>query len=202
MGAGTATSTVYYNISNGKIVRQFPNKTATSVERVNKNMRTVHEEFYDYLDGYLVDLFSRETDYGKYWIVVLQDQKSGAKQHLQLPFSSGYAMGFLKALPNADITKPLKVIPHARKEGDKTKATIFLNQAEKSLKWYYTKDHPNGLPPLRKMKVKGKEVWDDTSVMEFLEKMVQKQILPKLLKRSNVPFGNEESLVPGDGLPF
>jgi len=49
---------------------------------------------------------------------------------------------------------------------------MFVNQGGAALKWYYTKDNRNGLPELKKLKVKGKETWDDSDMMEFLEKMV------------------------------
>jgi hypothetical protein len=36
---------------------------------------------------------------------------------------------------------------------------------------YYTKEDPNGLPQMQKIKVKGKEQWDDSDMMAFLENM-------------------------------
>ena len=59
-------------------------------------------------------------------------------------------------------------MPNAKKVNDKTKTTIFVAQNDKAAKWYYTRDNPNGLPQLKKIKIKGKEAWDDTEVMEFL----------------------------------
>jgi hypothetical protein len=180
MAAGILLNAIFYNISNGKIVRQFPNKTNHSIVRVNKNGKTVHEEFYDYLDGVILDIAVKEhEEYGKFWNIVLKDRE-GVIQNLQFAYSSGYAMGFLKALPNVDLSKELKIIPNAKKDGDKTKTTIFINQFEKSIKWHYTRENPNGLPLLKKIKIKGKDTWDDTDVMEFLESMVTNKILPKL----------------------
>lgn len=197
MAAGKLSNAIFYSISNGKIVRQHPIKTPNSIERVNKNGKTVYEEFYDYLDGVIIDLQLREhEEYGKFWNVILKDDDR-VIQILQFSYSSGYATAFLKALPNVDVQKKLKIIPNARKEGDKTKTTIFINQNNKPIKWFYTRENPNGLPPLKKIKIKGKETWDDTQAMEFLENMVEQKILPQLSKEILVP---EEASA--DDLPF
>lgn len=180
MAAGKSSNAIFYNISNGKIVRQFPSRTAHTKERINKKGKTVHEEFYDYVDGYIVDISTKEHDeYGRFWNITLIDD-DGVMQHLQFNYSSGYSAGFLKALPNVDFSKKVKIIPNAKKDGEKTKTTIFINQNDKSIKWFFTRDNPNGLPQLKKIKIKGKETWDDTEVMEFLEQMVVNKILPRL----------------------
>lgn len=191
MAAGTNSNAIFYGISNGKIVRQFQNKTATSVERVNKNGKTVHEEFYDYLDGVIVDISVKDNEWGKFWIVTLDD--AGTRQQLQFNYSSGYANGFLKALPNVDLSEKVKLIPSSKKEGDKTKATIFINQHGEAIKWAFTKDNPNGMPELKQVKIKGKITWDDSDVMEFLEKMINTKILPQLKSFKEVAAEVEET---------
>ncbi len=37
----------------------------------------------------------------------------------------------------------------------------------------YTKEDPNGLPEMTKKRVKGKDVWDDSDMMDFLESMAK-----------------------------
>lgn len=201
MAAGQHNSGIYYGISNGKIVRQFTSKTPKSIERVNKNGKTVHEEFYDYLDGFITDISVKEhKDYGKFWVVTVQDGND--TQILQFNYSSGYANGFLKALPNVDFSQKVKLSPSSKTEGDKTKTTLFINQGRDAIKWYYTKEEPNGLPPLKKVKIKGKESWDDSDAMEFLEKMVKDDILPQLKQGSAT--SQEESVTADDEevMPF
>jgi hypothetical protein len=39
---------------------------------------------------------------------------------------------------------------------------------------YYTKEDPKGLPQMVKIKVKGKEQWDDSDMMQFLEQAALK----------------------------
>jgi hypothetical protein len=194
MAAGKNSNAIFYSISNGKIVRQFQNKTADSVERVNKNGKTVHEEFYDYLDGVIANIETKENEYGKFWYVTLDD--AGVNQVLQFNYSSGYANGFLKALPNVDLSQKVKLIPSSKKEGDKTKTTLFINQHGNAIKWAYTKESPNGIPELKQIKRKGKTEWDDSEIMEFLEKMVNTEILPKLKSFKEVAHEVEEDNEP------
>lgn len=191
MAAGQSNTGIFYGISNGKIVRQFQSKTARSVERTNKNGKQVHEEFYDYLDGIITGITTKDhTDYGKFWVITLKDGEQD--QILQFNYSSGYANGFLKALPNVDLTSKVKLSPSAKTEDGKTKTTLFINQHGKAIKWFYTKETPNGIPELRQQKVKGKIVWDDSDIMEFLEKMVKTDIQPLLGSTKEAPVGIPE----------
>ena len=115
MAAVKLYEAIFYTISNGKIVRQFQNKTANSIERVNKNGRLVHEELYDYLDGAIIDIGVRKhEEYGKFWSITLKDQE-GTIQNLQFRYSSGYAAGFLKALPNIDVKKSIRLYQMPKK---------------------------------------------------------------------------------------
>lgn len=159
---------VFLSISNGKLVRQLKEKTDNSVSRVNKVGREVHELFYDSLEGVIKSIGTKESDYGKFWVLKLES--GGIVYQLEFNYSGGYAASFLKALPNADLTRQLILIPKLTVEGDKKKSVLFISQDGKGLKFYFTKDTPNGMPELQKIKVKGKETWDDSERMEFLEK--------------------------------
>ncbi len=184
MGLENHSSAIYLSVSNGKICRQLQSKSETSIERTNKNGKIVHEEFYDKLSGHLIDVKVREVDLAgqqlKFWEIVLMDE--GTKYNLQFNYSSGYANGFLKTIPNADLSQRITIIPKCEEKDGKKKTTIFINQNGNSLKHFYTKENPNGLPQMQKIKFKGKETWDDTDMMQFLEKMINETILPKLNK--------------------
>lgn len=206
MGAITQTNAIYLTISNGQICRRVSKPTATSKERVNKNGQTVHEEYYKGWKGRLTGIAVRDhKDYGKHWNVTITDEDGDAI--LQMNYSSGYSAAFLKILPNIDLTSEVNIVPDMRMEGDKKKTTLFITQHGKPVKWYYTKDNPNGLPQLASIKVKGKMTYDDSDIMEFLEKMVNETIVPKLSKQavaSNaaVPAGIEEDKDETEELPF
>lgn len=172
-------SAIYYTISDGKICRQHREPVEGSTSRVNKMGKTVHETFYKALKGRIVDIQTRESDYGKSWLITIQDS-AGTREVLQFQYSSGYANGFLRALPNLDLGAEVTISPNLKMEGDKKKTTIFLSQHGKAIKWFYTKDTPNSLPQLEQKKIKGKITWDDSEQMEFLEVMVKEDILPQL----------------------
>tara|TARA_R110000868_G_scaffold353913_1_gene615143 strand:+ start:70 stop:660 length:591 start_codon:yes stop_codon:yes gene_type:complete len=185
-------SLVFLAIANGKIVRQFKDKTEKSVSRVNKMGREVHEEFYDSLTGILKDVSTKESEYGKFWVVKMESE--GKLYQIEMNYSGGYAASFLKTIPNADLTKEFTLTPKLTIDGDKKKSVIFINQGGLGLKWFFTRDNPNGMPELAKIKVKGKDTWDDSDRMEFLENYVKSNILPKLNNKSSQVQEDEDEI--------
>lgn len=178
MATGTTTHNAYYSISNGKICQSFKTMVEGAIERTTKTGKQTFEKFYDYIDGVITNIETRESEYGKSWLVSLLDGET--TQVLQFNYSSGYSAAFLKALPNVDLIKKVKITPKLTIEGDKKKTTVFINQGGKACKWAFTKDNPNGMPELTQIKVKGKLTWDDSDCMAFLENMVKTDILPHL----------------------
>lgn len=185
MALGNNSNAIYLSISNGKICRSFQNKTANSIERVNKNGRTVHEEHYDFVHGVIKSVTTKDSEYGKFWLVELEDE--GEKYNLQFQYSSGYANGFLMAFPNVDLAEPVKLIPSAKKEGDKTKTTLFINQNNEGVKWHWTKDNPGELPAMKQVKIKGQLTWDDSDKMDYLEQMVKDRMLNIFASKHSKP---------------
>ena len=184
MGAIQSNSAVIYlSISDGKICRRVQSPTPTSKTRETKDGRTVHEEHFRGWEGLITDIQVRETDYGKEWNVTIEDD--GEKAVLQFKYSSGYATSFLKALPNVNLNDRVSLIPQMVEINGKKRSTLFLNQGGTAVKWYFTKDNPNGCPGMKKIKIKGVESWDDSDMMEFLEAYVNENIKPALL---NPPF--------------
>ena len=179
----------FLSIANGKIVRQFKEKTEKSVSRVNKMGREVHEEFYDSLTGFLKDVSTKESEYGKFWVIKMESDS--VLYQIEFNYSGGYATSFLKALPNVDLTKQFTIAPKLTIDGDKKKSVMFINQ-NGGVKHYFTRDNPNGMPDLQKVKIKGKETWDDSDRMEFLEQYVQNYILPKI--KSQISDVTEEEV--------
>ncbi len=182
MALGQNNNAIFLNIADGKIIRRFQNPTKDSKERTltkgPNTGKTVHEEHYSYVDGIITDIQTKDSDYGKSWLVTIED--NGEKCILQMDYSGGYSSAFLKALPNIDLSQKVKLSPKMTMEGDKKKTTLFINQHGTAAKHFYTKDNPNGLPQMVQQKVKGKLQWDDTAMMEFFENMVNTKILPQL----------------------
>jgi hypothetical protein len=169
---------VFLSITNGKLVRQFSVQTDKSVSRINKMGREVHEEFYDSLTGHLVDIKTKESEYGKSWVLVIKD--NDGSYNLDMKYSSGYSTSFLKAIPNVDLSQLITLSPKLIVDGDKKQSVLFISQNGKGLKHYWTKHTPRDLPPMVKVKVRGVDTWDDTERMVYLENYINVSILPKI----------------------
>jgi hypothetical protein len=165
------SSSIYLQISNGKLVRSFSSPTQKSISRINKVGKEVNEEFYDSLTGYIKGISTKETEYGKFWVINVNDGENDYT--LSTNYSGGYAVSFLKAIPNADLSRVMTITPKIMVDGDKRNSVMFINQDGKGLKHYWTKDNPGNLPNLEKIKIKGKDTWDDTKRLEYLENFVK-----------------------------
>jgi hypothetical protein len=186
MGSIIKNSAIYLTISEGRICRRVQSPTATSKERQTKDGKLIHEEQYHGWSGKITDIQTRQTDYGKEWNVTIED--GDTKASLQMKYSSGYASAFLKTLPNVDLSKDVQLMPKSETTDGKTKTTMFIKQDGKAIKWAYTKDNPNGLPSMKKIKVKGVDVWDDSDMMEHLESMVKSKFANSKQDDFEVPF--------------
>jgi len=192
MGAIKQSNVIYLTVSDGRIVRRFQSPTAESVQRTTKEGKIVNEEFYKGWKGFITDIqFKDHEEYGRFLNVHVDDGESPAV--LQMKVDSGYATAFLKTLPNVDLESEVILTPSMKIEGDKKKTSLFVIQHGTTLKWYYNKENPNGLPELKKIKVKGKEVCDSSDVMEFLENMVNETILPKLKQKESSEVDEDEA---------
>lgn len=171
---------VFLTISNGKLCRRVEQGTEGAIQRITKTGKEVHELFYSTVIGHIVNIDIKENEYGKFLLVTIKDMVTEKKCILEMNFSSGYSTTFLKTLPNADLSQNIEICPALIVDGDKKKSVVFLKQTGVSIKHYYTKDNPKGMPDMVKVKVKGKETWDDTDRIEWLYAKAKNLI--------NVPF--------------
>lgn len=166
------TNTIYLSVADGNLVRQHKEANQYTTQRITKTGKVVHEEFFKDLTAKLVSIATRENDYGKQWQLSFQDEDTTFV--VSIGYSSRYAASFLKALPNVNLSKQIRLMPWAMKDKNdptKTITGITLYQDGNKVAPYYTKEDPNGLPQMQKIKVKGKEQWDDSDMMAFLENM-------------------------------
>lgn len=202
MGFADREGGKYFTILGGKFSIRVAAETPGAVARVNKLGKTVYEVYHDSFTGKLLAIRTKDSkEYGKNWEFDFKD--GGEKYTLQLSYSNSYATNLLKMLPNADLTKEMKIQPSQKIEDGKTKSSLFISQDGVTLKHAYTKDAPNGLPPMVKVMVKGQEVWDDTDRLVFLQAMVERDIIPKLPKDTTPvaapsPMDIAEESVEGD----
>ena len=179
MGLGTQENGKYISIVGGRFCIRVQEGSEGAVSRVNKLNKTVFEKYYDNFTGKLVSIKVTDGVYGKQWVFGFKD--GDEVYNLQLGYTNSFAKNIIKMLPNADLSKDMKLSPSTKVEADGTKkSSLFINQDGVALKHAYTKAEPNGLPPMVEITVKGSKVWDDTDQMVFLENMVKTSIMPKL----------------------
>lgn len=178
MGLDNRTEGNFITILGGKFCQRVPESTAGAVQRTNKLGNIVHEKFYDSFTGKLVTIKVQDGTYGKTWNFGFKDKEE--VYTIQLSYSNSFATQFLKMLPNADLTKEMKLSPSVKEVDGKNKSSLFVNQGGVALKHAYTKDAPNGMPDMEQVTVKGEKVWDDTKRIAFLHDMVITTIVPKL----------------------
>lgn len=180
LGLQNRNTTPYTTIVDGKFVRRVPEGTLGAVERINKKGNVVNELIFNGgLYGYLIRAEKKDSEYGlqsEYTFNIGDD----GDIIWQVGFASRLNKNFMKMLPNCDLTKPILVNP-SRLINDKTGepyTEIFMTQEPgekgKSIKHAFTRENPNGMPDMVQVKVKGKETWDDSAQLEFLEnKMIE-----------------------------
>lgn len=178
MGLENRVGGNFFTILGGKFCQRVQADTPGAKQRINKNNKTVFEKFYDSFTGKLVGIRTQDGEYGKNWLFSFKD--GGEVYNLQLSYSNSFATAILKMLPNVDLSKEMKVSPSVKEVDGKQKSSLFINQDGIAIKHAYTMENPNGMPDLKKVVVKGQEVWDDTERMAFLESMVMTTIVPKL----------------------
>lgn len=168
-------NTTYLSVADGNLVRQHKQANERTTERLTKTGKLVFEERFKDLTAKLENITTRTNEYGTQWQLHFKD--GDASYVVSLPYSSRYTSSFLKALPNLDTSKDVRFMPWAMK--DKLDATkiitgVTLYQDGEKIAPAYTREDPNGLPQMVKIKVKGKEQWDDSDMMQFLEQMAFK----------------------------
>ncbi len=142
---------------------------------------------YDELEGQLVDIYLKDEEYKgdtqrKLYIVM-----NDSVENLILGFrlDSRYGTSFLNFVKSIDITKPFTIVPISKEEKDANgetvvRSSILISQDGKFAKSYFSKNNPNGLPEMKKVKLNGKQVWDKTEMLEFYEGIIENDLKPQL----------------------
>ncbi|PUZ21784.1 hypothetical protein DCC81_24665 [Chitinophaga parva] len=203
MGLKKNEHKTYVSINgNGKIAQRVTENTPGAVSRTLESGKVIHQMEYDYIEGRITGMnFYEHKEFGNFLNVIIDDEFV-----LQLKSSSRYFYSFCYALPNIDLTKDVRLNPWRKQDGDKVKQALYVNQGGKeSVAWYFTRDNPNGLPDMVKIKVKGKETWDDSARLEWMENYIKDNILPKLGAAVSVSGPDDEGDADdqgGEDLPF
>lgn len=216
---------IYFSVFQGKIsmsVKASQAKDEGVITRTNKDGVEVYERHFDAIAGIITKIELKlppqdKPTFGKQWVITFN--KGGLVAKLNMKYDSGYALGFLKRLPNIDFNKEVKLRPSFFIPEGKTKEGAFMSvyNGGNKVEPYFTKDNPNGLPQLEEVVFKGEKQWDNSKQMAYFETVVEaantkiKSLLPdgdiqpsgdgNATISSSVPQNNNTSEVEDD-LPF
>lgn len=178
-GFGTRNSAEFWTIKNGYLAKRVSESTDGAHAVKKQNGDVYYEIRQDFFTGRLkkVDIKTHE-EYGDFLKITMVAQ--GKSYIIEMDLNSGYAFGFLSTIPHAELEATIMLSPMYKEEAGKKQSKLFLQQDSGWLKQYFTKENPNGLPDLVKIKVKGKETWDNTERLEYFKNTLIPRLQVKL----------------------
>jgi hypothetical protein len=187
-----------------------------NVETSDGKKVTKYVKEFDHVEGFLSDVYSEDSDYGKRWVVKVTD---GDEVYIiTFKYSSGYSKSFLNQVENVNLDRPIRIscsYKEEEKNGKTVKNTaIWMHHKDDNGSWEwvrfkYSKDNPQGRPELKELVVKGEKVYDDTDQLKFFEGVVNNIFNERKLKKATAPRPEKtvEDFIPSDefldgDLPF
>ena len=138
----------------------------------NKEPETANEFFDLRVFGLLIKEDSYQgTPYKK---IVLLCRDKDESFNISFRLNSGYGIAFCSMLPKIDFREQMNILPSMSEINGKKKTTLFISQGGTYLEWHYTKDHPHDMPPLKKVVISGRTIWDNSEQEKFLLSMLEK----------------------------
>lgn len=195
----------FVSLSNGKLVIKAQEGDSGATERVNALGKTVFEKRFSGLSGILTNVgiilkkpYGEDTDEEA---ITLSIEDGDTTYIIQEFINTRRGKEIVnKLLTTTDpISRPFEIKGYdfVGKEGKKiTGYNYFLNGVK--IGNYATKDAPNGMPLMSLIKVKGKDVWDDTEQVAFFKVKIKEWLKALFGGDSQEGEENDES----KDLPF
>lgn len=182
----------YLTISEGRIAKRVSEDEPRAIRCTNKEgSRTWFERRYPSITGMITDVRIKNTQWGDDLCVTIED---GESFELQMKLDSKYAKGFLLCMPSIDLSRPVTFTPWMKEvsqDGKMIKKTnLYLSHGpndEDRIEWYWTREEPKGLPDLNMVKLKGKDVFDDTERMDFLKAHLEHTFKKRIIEATGGP---------------
>lgn len=200
----------FFSMTHGKVRIRVPSAIEGSVERQLKSGDVVHELVNDAYEGRLVSVRKEESQWGMQWRFEFEDQ--GLRSVCNMNYDSVNAQKmlnvFLSPDLNFDFPVVLKPYDFMGDKGKQLSGVTIYQGGVKMLGCFATASFPvegkQDMPELKAVKFKGKDAWDSSERLEFLEKHVDEYLIPKLGATpqppvASIPAQAEED---GDGIPF
>jgi len=133
-------------------------------------VKIVIERYYEKIFGVIVDAKIEKSDFG-YQLRFYFKTNSEHELVLSMSTNSGYARALLYRLPNVDPDNEVMFKPYnfISKDNGKKQQGIAVYQNEEKIISAFTKDEPNGLPPVDVTENEfGEQAYNDKKRMKFL----------------------------------
>jgi len=196
------TNKIYLTTFQGNMVRRVVKGTPDAKMRVTKKGDEVYELQFDTLTGYLDNIRlddppEKHPEFGKSWVFVIED--GDELFELKLSAKSREAHAFLARLPLVDFSQPVKVKTYWIKgDDDIYRNFLAVHQGGEKIEPWFTRDEPHGMPDLKKTIVDDVVHWDGSKRREFLLKLVNEKILPKIRAERPLSEATVEPVVVDD----
>ena len=187
-GTGGGDRKTFLNFSNGKVVQEWKDKpkdewvpqgyelkTRIISKGVNQGKERYYVE-YDGVSGEILDIALEKTDNGNRIVFTIVDD--GQTYIIQTDMDSAYGESVLMCMNNIDLTKDITFQPWLMNSEEwlkltgksikGTKSGLTIRQGGEKVAKFYTKEVPNGLPPMVQKTVKGETKWNSDDRDNFL----------------------------------
>jgi len=197
-----STNKIYLTTFQGNMVRRVAKGTPDAKTRITKKGDEVYELQFDTLTGYLDNIRLEDPpeahpEFGKSWVFSIEDGEELFE--LRLSAKSREAHAFLVRLPNMDFSQPVKIKSYWIKgDDDIYRGFLAVHQNGEKVEPYFSKEVPNGLPDLKKTVVDDVVHWDSSKRREFLLRMVNEKVLPKIKESRPLSEATVEPVVVDD----
>lgn len=135
MGLGNKnTNRIYIKVIDGKFRREVEEGTEGAVARsyeIGDKSGTKHELVYNYLEGFIQDIFFSDSDYGKNFNLVVDGVQ------LQIKVDTRYFADLAKRLPGIDPNLEVELTPYSFEKDGKTNTGISVKQAGQKFKNFF-----------------------------------------------------------------
>lgn len=193
----------YWTFSKGQFTRRVSENTKGAVSRTLGDKsptpgKVIYEVFTDEATGQLVDIRLKNGNYGKsYQLIMDITEDEHSPEFMAIEFNyDGAGKSLLKKLPNIDLSADVALVCYSiddtNQKGEPIKryyAVPYQGEISKAGKVQpaYTKENRNGFPELAKVKIKGKQQWDDSDQLDFLENLIINTAFPGMPGEEKAP---------------
>lgn len=139
---------------------------------------------YDTVVGLVTDMAKYDTErkYAtRYFGFKIRLVDEGNNYVLDMPYQSQILRRFLRVAPNVDWSIPLSItIFKGKKENGKEELGVWFKQRGETIKVYYSRETPNGMPEATKDP--DTQEWDFRNQHRWLVEKLRAEIIPKIME--------------------